>query len=155
MADPVSSERKALSPAMAISNRIVQMVAQYVGRGPTSARTTLNTNIAVVTLRDTMTRGERYLAAAGETESVRGMREAFHRSLREEAVKAVEEIMDRKIIAYLADLDPVSDVGMIAFVFETRPETNRVDIADVEVAPAQRSGRASARPAGAPSPQRP
>jgi uncharacterized protein YbcI len=155
MADPVSSERMALSPAMAISNRIVQMVAQYVGRGPTSARTTLNTNIAVVTLHDTMTRGERYLAAAGETESVRGMREAFHRNLREEAVKAVEEIMDRKIIAYLADLDPVSDVGMIAFVFETRPETNRVDIADVEVAPPQRSDRESPRSAGGQSPQRP
>jgi uncharacterized protein YbcI len=86
MADQVSSEQRALSPAMAISNRIVQMVAQYVGRGPTSARTTLNTNIAVVTLRDTMTRGERYLAAAGETESVRATRELFHRNLREEAV---------------------------------------------------------------------
>jgi uncharacterized protein YbcI len=155
MADPVRSERPALSPAMAISNRIVQMVAQYVGRGPTSARTTLNTNIAVVTLRDTMTRGERYLAAAGETESVRVMREAFHRNLREEAVKAVEEIMDRKIIAYLADLDPVSDVGMIAFVFETRPETNRVDVVDVEVGPPQRSDRERARSAGGQSPQRP
>jgi uncharacterized protein YbcI len=155
MTDPVSSERRAQSPAMAISNRIVQMVAQYVGRGPTSARTTLNTNIAVVTLRETMTRGERYLAAAGETESVRGMREAFHRNLREEAVKAVEEIMDRKVIAYLADLDPLSDVGMIAFVFDTRPETNRVDVVEIDVAPSEVSDLDSAPPASGRSRQRP
>jgi uncharacterized protein YbcI len=115
---------------MAISNRMVRMIAEYLGRGPTRVRTTLTTNIAVVTLGEPMTRGEQHLVAAGESGAVHSMRDTFHRSMREEAMRAVAEITGKSVIAYLADLDTESNIGMIAFVFERRPESLEVDVAE-------------------------
>jgi uncharacterized protein YbcI len=121
MTETTFTEPTTQSPAVAISNRLAQMVAEYVGRGPTHTRTTLSSNVVVVTLSDTMTRGERHLVAAGQSREVRTMRDTFHRSMRDEAVQAVEEITERTVIAYLTDLDTEADIGVITFVLKPHP----------------------------------
>jgi uncharacterized protein YbcI len=105
-------------PAALISQRLVRLMATYTGRGPTKARTTLDDNVAVVVLQDTLTRAEQQLVAAGETEAVRRTRKTFHELMRDEAVRAVEEIVSRKVLSCLADIDPDTNVGAFVFVFE-------------------------------------
>ena len=42
----------------AISNRVVQIQREYVGRGPTKARTFVNGNLVVTVLEDALTKAE-------------------------------------------------------------------------------------------------
>ncbi len=118
------------SAAARISTNMVQLMSRYTGRGPTTARTTLNTNSATVILNDTLTKAERNLVAAGESESVIQQRRTFHRLLREEAVSAVEEATGRRVRAYLADVAPDVGVGAHVFVFEEQPETGQAFFAE-------------------------
>ncbi len=95
----------------------------YTGRGPTKARTTLNTNLAVVVVDDTLTKAETNLVAAGEIESVLQQRHTFDRTMRAEAVAAIKQETGRRVRAYLSDIAPEAAVGAHVFVFEPEPET--------------------------------
>ncbi len=127
-----SHQPRSFSPAVAISNHMVRLLADYVGRGPTKARTTLNTNLVVVTFGDTMTRAERNLVAAGEADAVLSMRRVFEATMRAEAVRGVEELLDRKVIAYMADIDTEANIAMMAFVLEARAESHAVEVAEAQ-----------------------
>ena len=129
METPTSS---GYSVAAQISKGIVKLISTYTGRGPTKARTTLNTNFATVLLEDALTRAERRLIAAGEHDSVRHQRDLFNRLMRDEAVAIVEGATGRRVRAYLTDIAPETDVAMFAFVFDARPETGEVSVAEAE-----------------------
>jgi len=124
------------SAAARISNHMVRLMSRYTGRGPTTARTMLNTNSATVILHDTLTRAETNLVAAGESESVIQQRRTFHRMMRDEAVAAVEEATGRRVHAYLADIAPNEGIGAHVFVFEPRPETGEAYFAEASDAEA-------------------
>ena len=49
----------------AISNAVVRLLAEYTGRGPTKARTTIRSDMVIVLLQDTLTKGERVLVTTG------------------------------------------------------------------------------------------
>lgn len=68
--------------AAAISNSIVRVTAEYTGRGPTKARTTLSDDAVFVVLADTLTKGERTLCRAGEREAVLDLRKRWQRAMR-------------------------------------------------------------------------
>lgn len=121
---------RASSPAVAISNQLVRLLAHYVGRGPTKARATLSQNLVVVTFGDTMTRAELNLVAAGEAEAVASMRRVFQAAMREEAVRGVEETLGRTVIAYLADIDTSANIALVAFVLAPRTNGAAPGLAD-------------------------
>lgn len=129
---PETLRTTAHSPSLAISNEMVRMLSRYTGRGPTKARTTLNSNVVVVVFHDALTRGELSLVAAGQLEAVHMMRRTFHELLRAEAIERVEEILGRAVTACLADVDPVANVAAILFVLDPVPESGRVEVAAVE-----------------------
>lgn len=135
MSDPTTNvppEQRSYSPAASISNQMVRLFAQYFGRGPTKARTTLNTNIAVVLMGEVMTRAEENLVAAGEAKNVRALRRTLQGSMRLEAVAAVEQIVGREITAYMADVDTEANMAVVAFVFTPQVETGAVEVAEAE-----------------------
>ena len=123
------------SVAARISTHMVQLMSRYTGRGPTKARTTLNTNFATVVLDDALTKAETNLVAAGEIESVLQQRRTFHRMMREEAVAAIEQETGRKVRAYLSDIAPETAIGAHVFVFEPYPETGEAFYAEAEADP--------------------
>jgi uncharacterized protein YbcI len=110
------------SLAAEISREMVQLLSRYMGRGPTKARTTLDTNVVAVVLEDTLTRAERNLVDAGELEAVLFMRRTCQSMMRDEAVAKIEELTDRKVVAFLGDLDAKNNIAVQAFVLEARPE---------------------------------
>jgi uncharacterized protein YbcI len=99
----------------AISDAVVRITADYTGRGPTRARTTINGEWIFVTLSDTLTKGERKLAHTGRAQFVRDTRKAFQDAMRDEFVAEVEALTGRSVLAFLSDnhIDP--DVGIECF----------------------------------------
>ena len=105
----------------AISNKIVQLLAEYTGRGPTKARSFLKGDMVVCLLQDTLTKGERAMAAAGERDAVIATRRTYQSLMREDATAAIEQLTGRKVIAFMSDNHVDPDLAVEAFVLE--PET--------------------------------
>jgi uncharacterized protein YbcI len=106
------------SPNAEISRRAVQLLRDYTGRGPTRARTTINHDSVMIILGDTLTKGERKLAQNGKAERVLQVRHDYQLVMRDDLIEAVEDVLDRKVIAFMSDnhLDP--DLAAEVFVLE-------------------------------------
>jgi uncharacterized protein YbcI len=104
------------SKAAAISNHVVRTMSEYTGRGPTKARTHINDNVVTVLLQDTLTKGERSLVGDELDELVLTMRKAFQGTMRHDLISGVEEILGRKVVAFMSDnhIDP--DIAAEVFV---------------------------------------
>lgn len=101
----------------AISNTIFHLLRVHAGRAPTTARTVLTSNLAVVMVRDCLTTVERTLAGEGHGALAMEVRTALHDAIRTQATAAVEEITGRPVVAYLTDQHREPDLAIIAFVF--------------------------------------
>ena len=102
----------------AISNKVVQLLSEYTGRGPTRARTFINDGLVVCVLQDTLTKGERALAEHGQTDAVLEMRRTFQRTMRQEACAAIEELTGREVTAFMSDNHVEPDVAVEVFMLE-------------------------------------
>ena len=104
------------SKAAAISNMVVRTMSEYTGRGPTKARTHLHDDVVTVVLQDTLTKGERSLVSDGLDELVLTTRKAFQSTMRHDLVSGIEEILGRRVTAFMSDnhIDP--DVGVEVFL---------------------------------------
>lgn len=116
--------------SMAISRELVSVMKDYLGRGPTQARTYLRDNVVICVLQDTMTKAEHALVADGKGQAVRDIRRVFQDTLRSETTKAVERLTGRNVIAFLSDHDVDTDRAAEVFLLEPRPE----EAAHLEVA---------------------
>ena len=112
------------SPTAAISNHVVRVIADYTGRGPTKARTSINDRLVTVLLQDTLTKGERTLVRDGESARVLDTRKAYQSTMRERLVSGVEEIQGQKVVAFMSDnhIDP--DMAIEAFVLAPASESD-------------------------------
>ena len=115
MVSPDSHQQRGNSLHAAISDAVIRITADYTGRGPTRARTTINGEWIFVTLIDTLTKGERTLASNGRADFVRESRKAFQAMMRDEFVAEVEGLTGRQVIAFLCDNHIEPDVAIEAF----------------------------------------
>jgi len=104
----------------ALSNAVVGLVRDYTGRGPTKARISISRDLVSVVMADTLTKAERKLVERGKTDLVLQIRQEFQRTMRDDLVAAVEQITERKVIAFMSDnhIDP----DMAAETFVLQPE---------------------------------
>jgi uncharacterized protein YbcI len=115
--EPVPAATAANGPLAAeISRRMVRLISEYTGRGPTRARTYVHSNLIVCLLADTLTKGERTLAEHGAGVAVIDTRRTYQQLMRDEATAMVELLAGRKVIAFFSDhhIDP--DMAIEAFV---------------------------------------
>lgn len=105
----------------AISNRIVRLLSQHTGRGPTKAKTTVSADVVVVTLADCLTTVEKRLAGSGATELVTQARSVLHRGIGADAIAVVEELTSRQVTAYLTDQQVDPDLAVIVFLLAPSP----------------------------------
>jgi len=98
----------------------------YTGRGPTKARTHLNDDIVTVVLQDTLTRGECSLVGDDLDELVLTMRKAYQRTMRHDLIKGIEDILDRKVVAFMSDnhIDPDFAAEIFVLAPAAEPESN-------------------------------
>lgn len=120
--------------ALSISNAMVQLIRETTGRGPTKARTTIGRDHVLVMLRDTLTKGERKLAANGYGEEVLRVRHRYQEILRPEATAMIEELLGRRVIGFMSDnhLDP--DLAAELFVLEPADDGGQAQLAEADSA---------------------
>jgi uncharacterized protein YbcI len=104
--------------AAEISNTVVQALARTTGRGPTKAKTTIGDNGVFVVLQDSLTRGERTLADAGEGAAVLDLRRRWQRVMEADVSREIEGLTGRRVIGFMSDnhIDP--DLAVEVFVLE-------------------------------------
>jgi uncharacterized protein YbcI len=105
----------------AISTSIVGMLHEYYGRGPMKAKTYALDDIIVVVMRGSgFTPLEQTIMDSGEPGRVIAMREDFQRVMAERYKNRIEELTDRKVLAFLSQAHVEPDITMEIF-FVDRP----------------------------------
>ncbi|MGH2864344.1 MAG: Na-translocating system protein MpsC family protein [Solirubrobacteraceae bacterium] len=112
------SERPLGERSSAISNLIVGLVSEYTGRGPTKARTYITDDVITVILQDTLTKGERSLVKDGKGDLVLSIRLSFQGAMRTELIDGVEQIMGRKVRAFMSANHLEPDIAAETFVLD-------------------------------------
>jgi uncharacterized protein YbcI len=102
----------------AISNAVVRLLSEYVGKGPTKARSIHSGKIVLCILEDTMTKAERSLATDGKEDWVLRMRHAFQLTMRKDLTAAVEELTNRKVVAFMSANHVEPDLAAEVFVLD-------------------------------------
>ena len=111
-------ERASGSLSASISNHVVRLFAEYTGRGPTRARTTIRDNVVVCITEDTMTKAERRLTQEGEGALVVTVRRRFQSTMRDDLVGGVELLTGLRVVAFLSDHDAGADMAAEVFVLD-------------------------------------
>jgi uncharacterized protein YbcI len=102
----------------AISEAVVRRMADVTGRGPTKARTTIDRDLIVVMLQNTLTSGERYLADSDRAEQVLDTRRAYQDAMREDFIAEIEALTSRTVIAFMSANHINPDLAGEIFVLE-------------------------------------
>jgi len=104
----------------AISTRIVAMLREFYGRGPMKAKTYALDDLIVCVLRNGHTPIEQTMVEGGEPDKVLTMRRDFQRMMGERYKGTVEELTNRKVVAFLSQTHIDPDITMEIF-FVDRP----------------------------------
>jgi uncharacterized protein YbcI len=113
---PPSAERESAGGiAGAISTRLVGLLREHSGRGPTKAKALISSDLVLVTLADCLLTYEQHLVAAGHGELVERARGVLHQAMRADAIAVVEELTHRQVDAYLTAQHHEPDVAILVF----------------------------------------
>ena len=115
------TERASGSLSADISRLVVRLVAEYTGRGPTKARTTIRDDTVICVTQDNMTKAERRLAAEGETDLVITIRRKFQTTMRDDLVGGIEILTGRNVLSFMSDHDAENDYAAEVFILDGPP----------------------------------
>ena len=102
-----------------ITNAMVRIYKEQLGRGPTKARTNYaGPDTLVSTLENSLTAAEANMLALDEHQRVREIRTFFQHASERDFVGAVEQITGRKVRAFVSGTDTHQDVSSEVFYLE-------------------------------------
>jgi uncharacterized protein YbcI len=104
----------------AISTRIVGLLREHYGRGPSRAKTYAMDDCIVCVLRNGFTAHERTIVESGEPGRVIEMRQDFQRLMERQYRDTIETITGRKVVAFLSQAHLEPDITLEIF-FLDRP----------------------------------
>jgi uncharacterized protein YbcI len=95
------------SRSLEISNAVSRLHKQFVGRGPTNARTTIDGELVVCLLEGGYTRAEQTLGANDKADLVNAARLGLQDAMRQAMIAAVEQTTGRRVHSFMSanDLD--------------------------------------------------
>jgi uncharacterized protein YbcI len=99
-----------------ISNTIVTLFKQRFGRGPTSCRTYLESDLVVLVMAGGYTPGEQTMFDAGKWYDVRQARLAWQDSMEVRFVEAIERLTHRTVKAFMSANHQGPDITVELFV---------------------------------------
>ncbi len=111
-----SRDRQPASSALEISNAISRLHKEFIGRGPTNSRTTLDANLVVCVLEGGYTRAEQTLGTSGKSELVAAGRLGLQDAMREAMVAAVEQTIGRRVQSFMSANDLERNLQVEIFV---------------------------------------
>ena len=109
-----------MSRPVEISNAISRVHKEFIGRGPTNSRTTIDGNLVVCLLEGGFTRAEQTLRANDMGDVVAAERLGLQDSIRHAVIAAVEQITGRRVHSFMSAND--LDQGLQVEVFVLAPD---------------------------------
>jgi len=105
----------------AVSGAMVALHKEQFGRGPTKARSDFaGVDTLVCVLQDVLLPAELKMVELGDPGRVRESRTAFQAATATEFITAVEQIVNRKVLAFASGVDPQANAVFETFYFEPR-----------------------------------
>ena len=104
----------------AISTRIVQLLRENYGRGPSRAKSYAMDDCVVCVLRNGFTAHERTIVEGGQPGRVIEMRQDFQRLMERQYRETIEAITGRRVVAFLSQAHLQPDITLEIF-FLDRP----------------------------------
>lgn len=120
------------STAAEISRGMVAIYKDVLGRGPTRARTTIANDMVVTVLEDSLTKGERTLAAQDRVEAVRELRRTLQEAMSSEITKLVETTLHREVLCFLSDHSPNPDYAIEVLLLAPRSDGQEPVVEDLD-----------------------
>ncbi len=116
-----NTQQAAQSMLSELSNAIVLLYKDKLGRGPTKARSNwAGEDTILVSLENTLTQVEQTMRELGEQQRLEETRLFFQNALRDDFVAVAERITGRKVRAFVSGMDADRDLGTEVFYFEPR-----------------------------------
>jgi uncharacterized protein YbcI len=120
--EPLTSQAS-FAPALEISNGISRVHKENIGRGPTSARTTVDGDLVVCLLEGGYTRAEHTLEENENTDLVAQGRLGLQEAMRDGLIAVVEQALGRTVRSFMSATDVESNFQVEAFVLESSAES--------------------------------
>jgi len=108
----------AASMEMEITTRMVQLLAEIAGRGPTKAKTVIGPDYVLGIFRDIYTRQERTLITKGHAAAVLELRQRLQEVARPAATQLIEEVTGRRVTAVTSAASVEADLSTWVFILE-------------------------------------
>jgi uncharacterized protein YbcI len=119
--DSGGSETTASRP-LEISNAISRLHKEFVGRGPTNSRTTIDGDLVVCLLEGGYTRAEQTLTANDKGDLVHAGRLGLQDAMRQAMIAAVEQTTGRRVRSFMSANDLDQNFQVEVFVLSPEPE---------------------------------
>ncbi|MGH3095349.1 MAG: Na-translocating system protein MpsC family protein [Streptosporangiales bacterium] len=103
-----------------MAERVTQLERSFYGRGPSNVKVSVSQEdpISLVVLSiDSLTAADSVLSDRGYREAVLRHHEALHEATRAEFVGAIEEVVEARVHAYLAQVHPTTGHAVRVFIF--------------------------------------
>jgi uncharacterized protein YbcI len=105
-----------ISRPLEISNSISRLHKEFVGRGPTNSRTTIDGNLVVCLLEGGYTRAEQTLTANDKGDLVAAGRLGLQDAMRKAMIAAVEQTTGRRVHSFMSANDLEQNLQVEVFV---------------------------------------
>jgi uncharacterized protein YbcI len=99
-----------------ISRRVIEIFRGTTGCGPAQATTAVHDDVVTIVLRDTLTESERRLVDGGSADQVLETRRLYQGLMRDELVALVQEVLGRRVLAFMSDNHVNPDLAVETFV---------------------------------------
>jgi uncharacterized protein YbcI len=110
-----------VSRPLEISNAISRLHKEFIGRGPTNSRTTIDGNLVVCLLEGGYTRAEQTLTANDKGDIVAAGRLGLQDAMRQAMIAAVEQITGRRVYSFMSANDLEQNHQVEVFVLTPEP----------------------------------
>ncbi|MBA3809863.1 MAG: DUF2294 family protein [Solirubrobacterales bacterium] len=120
-AGPKDSEHSESGAALAgVSRRIVGLLKEHYGKGPTQARTHYSGDLVVLLLSGGYTQAEKTLIEDGRTRAVMELRAQLQEVMNDRFRQVIEEELQRGVIAFMSATHHDPDYNAEIFVLAPR-----------------------------------
>jgi uncharacterized protein YbcI len=102
--------------SLEISNAMARLHKQYVGRGPTNSRTTIDGDLVVVLLEGGYTRAEQTLEDNDKGDLVAAARLGLQDAMRQAMIEVVQEVVGRTVRSFMSANDLRRNLQVEVFV---------------------------------------
>ena len=101
-----------------ITRSVVRLHKEYIGQGPTKARTYIGEDVVVCVLQGGFSTAERTLLEHGRTAAVIHQWQALDEALRQPLSDTIERLVERRVVGFTSALQPDGELSTLVFVLK-------------------------------------